>query len=172
MTFSLIQTYAVSESSVKILHDVLTDIKNYPPVCNTFTRNGFQSYNVISRIPNVVLQELCDKSQEYLNLVVKNCTYYESYIDYLHLIHYNTGGWQEGHTHNSLEDYSFILYLNNSDGDTVIYEGKNTVRITPEYGKIVFFSSNYFHESSVCFNEKKVAVGSLRFRQKIWKSRQ
>ena len=172
MTFSLIQTYAVSESSVKILHDVLTDIKNYPPVCNTFTRNGFQSYNVISRIPNVVLQELCDKSQEYLNLVVKNCTYYESYIDYLHLIHYNTGGWQEGHTHNSLEDYSFILYLNNSDGDTVIYEGKNTVRITPECGKIVFFSSNYFHESSVCFNEKKVAVGSLRFRQKIWKSRQ
>ena len=171
MSLSQVHTDVISETSVDNLHKVLNETKNYPSVNTSCTRNGFQSYNIISRVPSSVLHEIYNKTQKYLDFVVKSCVYYEFYIDHMHLIHYNSGGWQEGHTHSSLEDYSFILYLNNSDGNTVIYEGKDIVHITPERGKIIFFNSHFYHESSMCVNEKKIAVGSIRFRHKIWKPR-
>ena len=171
MNISQVHTDTISGTSVDILHGVLNEIKNYPSVSTSCTRDGFQSHNIISRVPSSVLHEIFNKTQRYLNLVVKNCIYYEFYIDHIHLIHYNSGGWQVGHTHSSHEDHSFILYLNNSDGDTKIYEGMDIVSITPERGKIVFLNSHYYHEGSVCVNEKKIAVGSIRFRHKIWEPR-
>lgn len=171
MTLSQVRTDIISDTSVNILHSVLNEAKKYPSVNTTCTRNGFQSYNFISFIPNSVLQEIYNKAQKYLDSVVSNCIYYEFYIDYIHLIHYNTNGWQVGHTHSSLEDHSFIIYLNNSDGDTVLYEGKEIVNIIPETGKVVFFNSHYHHESLVCSCEKKIAAGSIRFRHKIWEPR-
>ena len=168
MSLSQIQTDTISISSVNNFLDNLDKAKNYSPASNTCTRNGFQTHNIISSIHISALEEIYNKVQAYLKTVIKNCIYYEFYIDYMHLIHYNNGGWQVGHTHSEYEDYSFILYLNDSDGDTVIYEGKDIIRITPERGKIVFFDSNYYHESSICSKEKKVAVGSIKFRHKIW----
>ena len=40
-------------------------------------------------------------------------------IFYLHHIKYNKGGSQERHDH-PRDQYSFILYLNDADGDTVL----------------------------------------------------
>jgi hypothetical protein len=171
MNLSQIYTDVIAETTVNSFHSVLDQIKNLSPAINNCTHNGFNSHNVISVIPKETIQDIAEKTKKYLNSVVENCIHYEYYIDHIHLIHYSAGGWQEGHTHKSSEDYSFILYLNDSDGDTLIYEGKNIIPITPKRGKIVFFSSHLLHEGTVCVDEKKIAVGSIRLRHKIWKPR-
>jgi hypothetical protein len=158
----------LSETSTNILQEILEKSKKTLSASNTSTINGFQSKNVISFIPKNVLNELYEKTENFLTKFLKNCSYYEFYIDYIHLIHYNTGGYQTGHTHKDYEDFAFIIYLNNSDGDTKIYVGPEIINIKPLHSKMVFFNSQYYHEGLSCTNEKKVAVGSIRLRQKIW----
>jgi hypothetical protein len=57
-----------------------------------------------------------------------------------------------------------ILYLNNSDGDTLIYFKNNLKRIKPEAGKVVIFDGDLYHTSSnpVKTNYRKVV--NINFR--------
>ena len=81
-------------------------------------------------------------------------------IYHIHYIKYNEGGYQKEHNHAHNEKYSFILYLNNSSGDTVFKEPINK-RITPELGKLIFFKANVFHRGEITNSTKKILVGGV-----------
>ena len=84
----------------------------------------------------------------------------ETEIFWLHYIKYNKGGYQKQHNHPD-EKYSFILYLNNADGDTVFKEPMN-IKITPEKGKVIIFDAKILHYAEPSFKEKKVLVGAIK----------
>ena len=75
-------------------------------------------------------------------------------------IKYNEGGHQKEHFHQT-DDYSFILYLNNSDGDTVLKDPVHK-KFSPEKGKIVVFNGKILHYGEPSFKGKKILVGAIK----------
>jgi hypothetical protein len=169
----LIKEFHVSENVVNYFNEFfIKNIINFDSVSDTCTKNGYQTINVIKNTNQNYLDEIVYYCETYLNEYYgENLSFFEFYIDHLHIIKYNPGGYQIGHTHSCIEDHSFILYLNDSDGITRFYVDKNFIDIVPQKNKIVFFDSSVYHEGLVCSSEKIVLVGSIRFRHKVWKNR-
>jgi hypothetical protein len=59
--------------------------------------------------------------------------------------------------------YSIICYLNDSDGDTFIFDEKFNVveRISPKKSKVIFFNSNIWHASQNPINNNERMVLNL-----------
>tara|TARA_R100001015_G_C4612436_1_gene167962 strand:+ start:957 stop:1418 length:462 start_codon:yes stop_codon:yes gene_type:complete len=118
----------------------------------TCTKNGYQTKNIISLFKKSLIKRM-----------VKYKNFHE-HVFHIHYIEYNEGGYQELHSHETTEDFSFIIYLNNSDGNTKFYEvlkGQPPVIVKPEEGKIVIFSSHFGHEASISNKNKKILVGAI-----------
>lgn len=99
-----------------------------------------------------------------INLILEECQkYLPDQVDYfyMHMIDYQNGGDMLIHKHDHNEDYSFILYLNDcDDGYTVLYLDR-PIRIKPEQGKMLIFSSDVYH-SATFSKDKKILVGGLK----------
>jgi hypothetical protein len=57
----------------------------------------------------------------------------------------------------------FLYYVNDSDGDTIIYEDKNAEKIvstiSPKLGRILFFDGQHYHSSSPPkINNKRIVI--------------
>ena len=94
------------------------------------------------------------------------------YIDYIHLIKYSKGGRQKPHSHFFREDWSFIIYLeDDEEGGTVFYtyEGEKVSKSVK--GDILIWPSNIVHSSLPSIN-KRVVVGSIIEKNKIWLKRE
>ena len=115
----------------------------------TCTVKGFQTNNIINLFFKTDL----------LKKILPEEDFYKK-IFHLHYINYNLNGYQKEHNHIRTEKYSFILYLNNADGNT-IFEEPIKKSISPELGKLIFFSSNIWHRSEISTNGKKVLVGAV-----------
>jgi hypothetical protein len=115
----------------------------------TLTINGFQTKNVI----NFFTEEIKLKILNNYNLL--------GTIKHVHFIEYFNDGFQKEHNHQKTERDSFILYLNDSDGDTVFKLNNEEIKVKPEKGKIVFFDSKIFHYALPSFLNKKVMVGAI-----------
>ena len=112
------------------------------------TQNGYQTGNVLyPTLHSKLVKEL--KLEEYS-------------FDLMHLIEYFEGGYQDAHNHEEYEDKSFILYLNDSDGDTVFYRDNEVISTKPKRGKLVVFDANIQHQGLESKLNKKVAVGGLQ----------
>jgi hypothetical protein len=117
-------------------------------VSNTCTKNGFQTDNILKyETPREIAQLIMKEIGKDLNLF------------HMHLIEYYNQGEQLPHNHKNTEDYSFVLYLNDSDGNTVF---DNIGEISPKKGKLIFFKSNLMHSGKPSFQGKKIAVGALK----------
>ena len=117
-------------------------------VSDTFTKNGFQTDNILNyEAPKELSKLIMKEINKNLNLF------------HIHLIEYYNQGEQLPHDHKNTEDYSFILYLNNSDGNTVF---NDISEISPKKGKLVFFKSDILHYGRPSFYQKKIAVGALK----------
>ena len=79
---------------------------------------------------------------------------------HIHLINYYNGGYQKAHDHKKTEDFSFILYLSDSNDGHTCFD-KN-IKIKPEKGKIIFFESDILHWAEANSGDKKLAVGALK----------
>jgi hypothetical protein len=139
--------------SLKVVDEVINLIEHYKKYftdesSKTCTNNGFQTQNII----NIFNIELLKKIILFNNFFCK--------IFHIHYIKYKKGGSQKKHNHASSEKYSFILYLNNSDGETIFFEPINK-KIYPEKGKLIVFNSNIDHEASPSFNGKQILVGAI-----------
>tara|TARA_R110000851_G_scaffold159636_1_gene302913 strand:+ start:487 stop:936 length:450 start_codon:yes stop_codon:yes gene_type:complete len=110
------------------------------------TINGFQSNNIVTIFSNEILKKILPDEN--------------NFIFHIHYIHYKKGGHQTRHEHSQTEKISFILYLNDSDGDTVFEEPINR-SIKPEKGKLLLFDSNIWHYGKESFMDKKVLVGAI-----------
>ena len=112
--------------SDKIVDDLLITLKLFKEknisVQGTCTKNGFQSSNILEyEVPREISKLIMKEVNKDLNLF------------HIHLIEYFNQGEQLAHNHKNTEDYSFILYLNDSDGNTVF---ENIGEITPKRGKL------------------------------------
>jgi len=117
-------------------------------VSDTCTKKGFQTSNILDyEVPKELSKLIMKEIDKDLNLF------------HIHLIEYHNQGEQLPHDHKETEDYSFILYLNDSDGNTVF---KNIGEISPKKGKLVFFKSDIWHFGRPSSQQKKIAVGALK----------
>ena len=81
-------------------------------------------------------------------------------VFHIHYIHYKSGGYQTRHNHEKTEEFGFIIYLNDSDGETVFEEPINK-SIKPQKGKLLLFDSRIWHCAKESFMDKKVLVGAI-----------
>ena len=130
----------------------IRNIKNYTEVApDCCTKKGYQSMNVLTYLSDSIKKDL---TKEYFD--IKD-------LFHLHLIHYHSNGNQIKHNHRNSEKYSFIVYLNDADGDTVLYlKNKKEYKITPKKGKIVYFPGYLDHEGLLSTKNKRIAVGALQ----------
>ena len=134
----------------KVINKIISMLENntLPVDSDTYTVNGFQSKNII----NIFSKNLLKKILPFKDFYKK--------IFYIHYIKYYLNGYQERHNHIKTEKYSFILYLNDAEGDT-IFEEPIKKRISCEMGKLLFFSANIWHKAEMSPDEKKVLVGAV-----------
>lgn len=59
---------------------------------------------------------------------------------------------------------SMIYYLNDSDGDTVIYEGDKEIRYTPKANTAIMFDSELLHRATPPTKEKTRVVLNIVFK--------
>jgi len=123
--------------------------QNIKALNKTATVNGFQTDNVVSFFTEEIKLKIINN----YNLL--------KIIKHIHFIEYFNGGFQKEHNHEKTENDSFILYLNDSDGDTVFKLDNKEIKINPEKGKIVFFDAKIFHYAMPSFLNKKIMVGAL-----------
>lgn len=138
--------------SNQVVNDLLITLelfkKNKISVSGTCTKNGFQTDNILKyQAPKELSQLIMKEIGKDLDLF------------HMHLIEYYNQGEQLPHDHKDTEDYSFVLYLNDSDGNTVF---DNIGEISPKKGKLVFFKSDLTHYGKPSFQGKKIAVGALK----------
>lgn len=134
--------------------------KKYRDVTNhCLSPNCFASNNLIELLKDYLF---VDNS----NLILEECQKYlpdQVEYFYMHMIDYQNGGDMLIHKHDHNEDYSFILYLNDcDDGHTILYLDR-PIRIRPERGKILIFSSDVYHSATFSKN-KKILVGGLKIK--------
>lgn len=138
----------------KIDNDVVKEITNIININknkfldvsnNTCTENGFQSNNIV----NFFNENLKKK------MMNNQCLYQD--IFHIHYIEYKNSGFQKEHNHANTEEYSFILYLNDSVGDTVF----SNTRVSPKKGLLIIFDSTLFHKGEKSIN-KKILVGAIK----------
>jgi|TARA_B100001996_G_C18571263_1_gene558514 glycogen synthase len=139
--------------TIDYLNNLLSfSMKNLPSLKNpNCTKNGYQTANIITYLNDSYKKEILKKHFDIKDL------------HHVHLIHYYSNGYQQLHDHKRTEKYSFIVYLNDADGDTVVYLKNNKeYRITPKKGKIVYFPAHLSHEGLLSTSNKRVAVGALQ----------
>ena len=134
----------------KVVDEIITVLtnNNYGKVIGNCTIDGKQSENIIALFPEKILKDILFFNNFYKKLF------------HIHYIEYDKGGYQEAHNHEKTEKFSFILYLNDSDGDTFFCNPYN-ISIKPEKGLLVVFSSDIMHYSFKSFKNKKVLVGAI-----------
>lgn len=137
---------------------------------STCTLNGAQTINVINFLDQSFFVEVYGFIDKYLqNYYSNQLLFYQYYINHIHFIKYEKDGYQKDHKHDAFEDHSFILYLNDSNAATQIWQGNKILKVSSKRGIVVLFNSSLWHGSTKCDSIRKVVVGSIRFRHKIWK---
>jgi len=135
----------------KTLNEITKIIKSYKGTdtsSKTFTEKGFQTENIVKLFSKDILKKIVTINDLYKK------------IFWVHFIKYKKGGYQTEHLH-PLDSYSFILYLNDSDGDTVLKDPVNK-NFSPKKGKIIIFSGNILHYAKPSFKGKKILVGAIK----------
>jgi hypothetical protein len=112
------------------------------------TRGGFQTPNIINLFNDEILKEIIPFNDFY-----KKCFW-------IHYIKYRKGGFQLRHDHKETENYSFILYLNDSDGNTY-FEDPINLSIAPKEGRLVVFDASIIHSAEKSFSNKEILVGAV-----------
>jgi len=139
----------ISKATVKEINSLMAGSSFEDASKKTCTHHGYQTPNIINLFDENLLKKI---------LPIKN--YYKE-IFHIHYIEYLSGGYQDEHHHEKTEKYSFILYLNDSDGKTFFKKPINK-KITPREGRLVFFNSSIPHGGEKSFKNKKVLVGAVK----------
>jgi len=140
--------YEINEKTVDEIIKIIDSHEGIDVSNETCTEKGFQTDNIIHLFSKkifkkiVPINELCER------------------IFHISYIKYNKGGYQREHFHQP-DDYSFILYLNNSDGDTVLKDPINK-KFSPKKGKVVVFNGKILNYGEPSFKEKKILVGAIK----------
>jgi len=140
--------YEVDETTINEITKIIDSHQGIDVSDTQCTENGFQSDNILNLFSDKILKKIIP-----INNLHKR-------IFHIHYIKYNKGGYQTEHFHEN-DEYSFILYLNDSDGNTVLRNPVNK-KFTPKKGKIIVFNGKIVHYGEPSFKGKIVLVGSIK----------
>lgn len=148
MVFSKVENYIVDHILEHFDYLKFRTLNQISVTC-TVSQTGYQTGNAITPFLKKELTPVLEKiSKE------------ETNFTYLHCVEYHAGDYQGMHDHMASDKYSFIIYLNDTDGDTVFqYPNNEIVRVTPEKGKIVVFNSDILHGSEPTTGLRLIAAG-------------
>ena len=151
---TLFRETTIPERTIKDIMSIIQkyDFKNISNI--SCTKNGFQTHNIVSIF-----------SEDMLKKILPFDNFYKK-IFWIHYIRYYKNGYQIEHNHEKTEKYSFILYLKDSDGDTIFGEPVNK-RVTPKLGKLIFFDSKILHKADVSNKDKQVLVGAVNEKARV-----
>tara|TARA_R110000772_G_scaffold92676_2_gene189649 strand:- start:31 stop:501 length:471 start_codon:yes stop_codon:yes gene_type:complete len=153
---TLFKETIIPEETIKDILSLLNKY-NFKDISNeSCTENGYQTSNIVGIFNKSILKKILPFDNFYKK------------IFWIHYIKYHKDGYQVEHDHKKTEKYSFILYLNNSDGDTVFKEPVNK-KITPKLGKLIFFDSDISHRAEISNEGKQVLVGAIDEKTQISK---
>tara|TARA_R100001460_G_scaffold15504_2_gene34165 strand:+ start:1668 stop:2141 length:474 start_codon:yes stop_codon:yes gene_type:complete len=148
----------IADNTVDKFLQTLEMFKNLRPDLNSSLRsdscciNGYHTGNILNFKST---HEVCGE-------ILNKIPYEDCILHHVHLIHFYQSGYEEAHDHKNTEDFSFILYLSDSeDGNTCFKFGKDIYKVKPERGKIIFFASDIWHWGEPSSGNKKIAVGAL-----------
>ena len=150
MSFIMWKEYLLSEKFVDELSEKLLKqkLKYIPDNSYSSTINGRQTQNIVDLFSKGELRQMIPFDEFY------------DKIFYIHYIAYDHGGHQTIHHHAQTEKYSFILYLNNVDGDTCFLAPVFTT-VEPQKGKVIIFDSRVQHFGAKSYKNKKILVGAI-----------
>jgi hypothetical protein len=161
----------VTEDIIEYFDQFLTEYpsKSFIDISPICTEKGEQTPNVITQVdPNIVSKIKDTYLFPAVDYIKPWYILEDIEVDSIHLINYLSEGRQLIHNHEDWEDYSWIIYLKDSDGDTIFYTYPETVRIKPERGKIVIWKSYIDHEGLESLENKRIVVGSIKEIGKKW----
>ena len=142
--------------SFQIGHQLIYDDSVVSPNLKTFTPifdnlcNYFKSTITLNRVK--------------VNCIMKNDVQYRGY--------HNTPHIDIGESHIGPNKYSAVYYVNDSDGDTIMFDQKYGMnidkftvkdKISPEAGRISIFDSDIYHTSSAPVDNRIRMVINLNF---------
>jgi uncharacterized RmlC-like cupin family protein len=82
--------------------------------------------------------------------------------NYIHMVNYDGGGELKVHSHDHVEDYVYILYLNTcSDGATYCIHNEKEFEVFPEKNKLFHYPARLQHGARYS-SSKKILVGGLK----------
>lgn len=145
---TLFKEIYINKSVIEKIYLILNKLKYKDNSKGTYTINGFQTPNIFKHFNQKLLKEI---------LPIEG---FHKKIFHLHYIKYKENGFQHTHNHEKTEKYSFILYLNDSDGDTLFGKPINR-RIMPEARKLIFFDSSILHRAEMSYKGKEILVGGV-----------
>tara|TARA_R100000664_G_scaffold33441_1_gene50564 strand:+ start:1955 stop:2407 length:453 start_codon:yes stop_codon:yes gene_type:complete len=143
-----IKNYNITNNTMEKILDLLNKQSFTNEAHNTCTKNGYQTGNIIDIFPKDLLKEMLPDDD------------FHERCFHIHYIEYLNGGYQKRHNHENTERYSFIIYLNDSDGFTY-FEEPIDEKITPERGRVLIFRSDVNHGAETSFKNKRVLVGAM-----------
>jgi|TARA_R110002012_G_scaffold299716_1_gene498947 hypothetical protein len=144
----LFKQLQIKKEIIDQIESILNKYKFEDVSFNKCTKNGFQTDNIVNLFSKNILKKILPINDFYKK------------IFWIHYIKYNKNGYQTEHNHSKTEKYSFILYLNDSDGDTIFKEPINK-RVIPKLGKLIFFNSCVLHRAEMSNEGKKILVGAV-----------
>ena len=139
--------------------------------CATTENFPFFFHSIIRRVYDPIKEEIKINSnifEFFNNILTRFCTYNKIKVKKITRmtlnLTYSNCKYKSGdpHVDHDFSHKSIIIYLNKTDGDTIIYDkkynGKNTLDINkplkikklinPEVGKIVCWDGNYYHAAT------------------------
>ena len=140
--------YEIDEETVNTITKIVNSYKGIDISDETYTEKGFQTENILHLFSDNIIKKIVP--------INKLC----ERIFHIHYIEYYKGGHQTEHFHKP-DNYSFILYLNNSDGDTVLKDPVNK-KFSPKKGKVIVFDGKILHYGKPSFKNKKILVGAIK----------
>ena len=144
----LFKQLQIKKETIDQIKSILNKHKFEDVSYNKCTKNGFQTDNIVDLFNENILKTILPINDFYKK------------IFWIHYIKYNENGYQTEHNHSKTEKYSFILYLNDSDGDTIFKKPINK-RVIPKLGKLIFFNSSVLHKAEMSNKGKEILVGAV-----------
>ena len=122
----------------------------------TATKKGVQTHNLLN-LKDFINDGPFYRTMQRLTLITEREIDVKLQMHHIHLIEYDTGGYQTEHDHSHNEDWSIVLYLNTcNDGDT--YFPSLGINHFPVKNKMVIFSAYAKHGANETNSGKKILV--------------
>jgi hypothetical protein len=99
-----------------------------------------------------LVYEACEKQNININTVIRGRTF-------LQVPTIKTTEYDSPHIDMEMGHTVCLYYVNNTDGDTFFFNGKNIIkRVSPKKGRCVLFNGKIFHASSKPTKEKRIVI--------------